>query len=106
MEIALSIEDTGATREASVGDVVVIALAEQPTSGYRWGVEELTPELTLSGDEFVPDSDHQLGARGQRVFRFEARAPGAGRVTLRRWRKWEGEASIVERFGATINIES
>jgi hypothetical protein len=34
-----------------------------------------------------------------------ARASGRTRLALKRWRHWEGDASIVERFAVTLDIK-
>jgi hypothetical protein len=34
-----------------------------------------------------------------------ARGPGRTRLGLKRWRHWEGDASIVERFAVTLDIK-
>jgi inhibitor of cysteine peptidase len=103
-EIALSAADTGKTCHVRVGDVILVSLLESPTSGYRWDVDELTPSLDRLGDEFVAEPGSRLGGDGTRTFRFEAREPGTGGIALKRWRAWEGESSVRERFDATIHV--
>ena len=105
VDVPLVAADSGGRRSLHVGDVVVISLEESPTSGYRWDVEQLAPLVAPAGDDFVPAPDAQLGGGGTRILRFEARAAGDGRIALRRWRSWEGEASVVERFDVTIAIQ-
>jgi hypothetical protein len=34
-----------------------------------------------------------------------ARTPGRTRLALKRWRHWEGDTSIVERFSVTLDIK-
>jgi inhibitor of cysteine peptidase len=104
-EVSLTAIDSGGSRSVRVGDIVVISLVESPTSGFGWGVEKLPPQVTPAGGEFVQASEAGLGGSGTRVFRFEAQATGKGRLALRRWRSWEGEASVVERFDATIEVQ-
>jgi len=33
-----------------------------------------------------------------------AKAPGETRIKLKRWRQWEGESSVVERYEFTLRI--
>jgi predicted secreted protein len=40
-----------------------------------------------------------------KTWRLRARARGRTRVELKRWRHWEGDQSIVERFGITLDIK-
>lgn len=105
VDVSLAAADSGSVRSVHVGDVIVVSLEESPTSGFRWDVDALTPCLGATGDTFVPAPDAQLGGGGTRLLRFEARTVGEGPIALRLWRSWEGDASIVERFAATIAIQ-
>jgi inhibitor of cysteine peptidase len=104
-EIELTAADHGATRTATTGDTIAVRLAESPTSGYRWSVERLDGAvLAPAGDEFDADADGRLGGGGRRTLRFTVVGTGRGELALRRSRSWEGEASVAERFGATIDV--
>jgi hypothetical protein len=35
---------------------------------------------------------------------FTAKAPGTARVVLKKWRSWEGDAGVVERFRFEMRI--
>jgi predicted secreted protein len=40
-----------------------------------------------------------------KTWKLVARRPGRTRVALKRWRHWEGDASIAERFAVTLDIK-
>jgi inhibitor of cysteine peptidase len=40
-----------------------------------------------------------------KTWTLRARAPGRTRVGLKRWRHWEGDKSVVERFAVTLDIK-
>jgi inhibitor of cysteine peptidase len=103
-DIPLSGADSGRACSARRGDVLVVSLDESPTTGYRWDVEHLPEVLAPGGSEFIEAPGGGLGGGGTRVLRFEARSDGEGVLALRRWRSWEGEGSVAERFTTTVTV--
>ena len=79
----------GASVTLAVGDRLVISLAENPTTGYRWQLEPSGSEsFMVADDTYTPDS-MQAGAAGTRVITLKAAKPFHGRVVLRLSRAWE-----------------
>lgn len=106
-DIDLTAADDGRVRAAKPGDTIVVRLDENPTSGYRWSVERIDATvLAAAGDEFEPDAGGRLGGGGTRILRFTVVGTGRGEMALRRSRSWEGDASVVERFGLTVEATS
>jgi inhibitor of cysteine peptidase len=75
--------------EMCVGEELVLELAENPTTGYRWSVQ-------VSGDvllELMPatyaGAGTGIGAGGRRTFRFNAMRPGTASVRATLCRSWE-----------------
>lgn len=96
---------SGSTVHVGPGDVVIVRLPENPTTGFRWGVEASgEPVLALAGDQFVPAHDAGVGAGGQHAYRFVANVAGTATLRLKSWRQWEGEASVTERFTLTVEV--
>lgn len=95
----------GTTVEVRPGERIVIQLPENPTTGYRWDVE-------TADDRVVSKVSHDYGKGGAAdpgagsnvKLVFEARAPGEGSIRLKRWREWEGEASVKERYGVQVRV--
>lgn len=96
--------DEGATVVADRGDTIEIRLDENPTTGFRWAVEDHDRRLPLEGSEFSPAAGNRIGTGGTRILRFKAAAPGVVRLELRLRREWEGNASTRDRFALTIRI--
>ena len=67
-ELVLTQTQSGIRVSAAPADVIVIRLAEHPTTGYRWQVENAAG-LVLTGDDFTLSSS-ALGTGGERTFRF------------------------------------
>ena len=87
-----------------IGDEIIIQLAENPTTGYRWAVEPTAvPILTLEHSRFTPSGTNP-GTSGQRTLTFKAQQAGTAQLQFKLWQQWEGERSITDRFSVTIQV--
>jgi len=98
-EITVTQERSGGTIRASVGDIVVIKLNENPSTGYRWHIEA-AHGLVPSNDDFTPGSG--VGAAGERTVRFAAASPGLANITMALRRPWETVAQA--RFELAVDV--
>ena len=81
--IELKIQDSGRTLNLATQQTIRISLAENPTTGYRWHVvENGSPVLQLSSDNFQRGSSTGVGAGGTRVFDFHSESAGTGNLHL------------------------
>jgi inhibitor of cysteine peptidase len=113
-ETHLSVSDRGAAVELRAGDVLVIELAENPTTGYRWEVDTAPAALALDASKFVPPGATRgtpapapaaAGAGGRRKVTFRAVAGAAGgtlRLLCRR--SWPGQAPAADQFEVTVRV--
>ena len=105
IEIAQS--DRGQTFKISQGDVILIRLEENPSTGYQWivnAVDESVLELQASDYSRAPVT--KLGAAGGvRTFTFKAISPGIEQLQLKLRRQWEPEDATIEHFEVTLQIE-
>lgn len=98
--------DNGRRISANVGDELVISLSENPTTGYRWDIEQQDVDFV----ELLPDTEHDappsdaIGSANVRRMRFRVRQSGQNTLALKQWRAWEGERSIVERYLITLSV--
>lgn len=82
-----------------------INLSENPSTGFRWSLEKMDADrLTLLSSDYVPADSSEVGRSGKRIWRFKAVSPGNAHVALKRWREWEGDKSIVERFEINLSV--
>jgi len=101
--IVLDARDNGSGVDARVGDTIEVALLENASTGYRWDTENIDARiLPLIERTSREPANRMPGAPGEAVFRFRAAAAGSTILTLKRWRPWLGDESIVERFAVTI----
>ncbi|MDQ3699793.1 MAG: protease inhibitor I42 family protein [Chloroflexota bacterium] len=96
--------DNGTVIDAFGGDEIVVRLRENPATGYRWHVDRVDGVSGQVTDSYTLDANMQFGSGGVREFRFRGTAPGTARLELKRWREWEGEDSVLERFVADVRF--
>jgi len=95
-------QDSGRTVQVKQGETLSLRLAENPTTGYRWSV------VSSGGLELVSDQNEAgigIGAGGMRVIQWVGRRAGTYELQLKHWREWEGEASVIGRFQASVVVE-
>lgn len=98
----LSKQDSGRIIDMKVGEVVIVRLNENPTTGYRWTVEN------ARGFEQIRDHFEEgraIGAAGLRVFQFRITRVGSYELRMKNWREWEGERSVLARFIVKILVK-
>lgn len=93
--------DSGGFRTVPVGEQLIVTLAENPSTGYRWEVAVDDEFLQVVDDRYVASVDLP-GASGTRGLTFKTLRPGNAALTLERRRAWEGAA--VEEFTLRLTI--
>lgn len=100
MEIRVGADEQAV--EASVGDVLVLALPENGATGYQWHVEPHGAEVVVESDELAPPDSAAPGASGQRVITLRAARAGTARVDVRLQRAWESTAAEQRELLITV----
>lgn len=102
----LSPADDGRSIRATVGDHIVIELPENPTTGYRWTIDAVDDNgLALRDSAYARDDGGAIGGGGSRRLSFTVVRSGLSRIQLKRWREWEGDASVQQRFEVAVDAE-
>jgi inhibitor of cysteine peptidase len=105
--IRLTQADKGKSITAHSGDEVIITLPENPTTGYRWAIDQTDATiLEAQGSTFSSMPGGGVGNGGTRTFTFTARQPGTAHLQLKLLRAWQGDSSIIDRFDVTIQVQS
>ncbi|MBU1050363.1 protease inhibitor I42 family protein [Candidatus Bipolaricaulota bacterium] len=97
----LSDRDSNRTISVKLGDIIVLRLDENPTTGYQWEIAA-SGTLDVLGDRMEPGS--AVGGTGMRIFEFQASTAGSHHLQLKQWRRWEGDESIIGRFECTLVV--
>ena len=108
-EVDLSAKDNGSLVEVDAGQILVLTLESNPTTGFRWEVVgEKDAVLQSTGDaEFKVASELDpppLGTGGVEVFRFEAVAAGETQIELVYHRPWEEGVEPLETFSIQVIV--
>jgi inhibitor of cysteine peptidase len=105
--IELSAADSGSRHTVSVGDELLIRLAENPTTGYRWQFSQSGPgALRLVDDRTEPAGSPSPapGAAAHRVVRFVADRSGDVELLAVERRSWEADSPARPRVAFHVAI--
>jgi inhibitor of cysteine peptidase len=94
----------GDTVSLATGDILVVELAGNPTTGYEWAVVQNDASLLQPREPaYEPDSS-AIGSGGVYTFRFTALESGSTLLKLAYRRAWE--PAPIDTFSLTVNIQS
>jgi inhibitor of cysteine peptidase len=103
--ITLTRAEDGKSIEVQVGDLIIVSLDENPTTGFRWAVDKSDEDVAaLLSSEYAAAPGSKVGRGGRRVVTFQVRKAGISTIQLKRWRAWEGDSSITQRFSVTLRV--
>ena len=104
-EIVITQADQGKTIEAHQGDVILLRLEENLTTGYEWETETMAGAVLETVEStYVQEQGKLMGRGGTRVVRFKAEASGNQEVHLKLRRSWEPPEKSLKRFDVTIKV--
>lgn len=88
------------------GDLLIVTLAANPTTGYQWEyISAETPFLEQIGDaEYTPGTD-LLGASGVSVFTFNAKETGHGNLHLIYHRTFEEGIAPIKELAVDLQVK-
>ena len=108
-EVAAGIAEDGKQIELRQGQVLVITLASNPTTGYSWAAAAVdTALLAQAGDPVYRGPDDQqtplVGAGGSETFRFTASAAGSTTLRLEYRRPWEKDQPAAQTYTLQVVV--
>ncbi len=106
VEIVITQDDQGKSFAVQQGNIILIRLAENPTTGYQWEGDAVDEQIImLQGSDFSMGSETGIGGGGTKTFSFKALSPGLAQVQLKLRREWEPEDAAIDRFEVTIRVQ-
>jgi inhibitor of cysteine peptidase len=87
--------------QVAAGETFAVTLAGNPTTGYTWQVGVDQQHLELIDQTYTPGGEG-VGAGGQEVFTFRARAAGKTGIACEYRRPWDKEARETKRIEVII----
>lgn len=105
-EIIVTQSDRGGTVDVRPGDVIVIRMTENLTTGYGWEIEsgEGVVVALMESNYVEAAGAVMMGRSGMRLLRFVALAQGSQEVRLQLRRPWDPPDKAIEQFGITIRV--
>jgi len=99
-------DDRRCPQALQTGQQLIVSLPSNPATGYRWALREAAAgQLRSLGPEvFSNPKDDVIGGDGLSTWRFEAHAPGSGRLYLTYQRPWEPDAEPADLFDCRIEV--
>jgi inhibitor of cysteine peptidase len=101
-EIVLSLADDGRQAELGEGQVLVIALEANPSTGYSWQVAELDETILRLVDVQFESTPGRIGAPTQQVLRFAGVRAGETSPQLVYRRPWESDVAPLRIFSLQV----
>ncbi len=108
-DVHVDADNDGSQVELEQGQILVVTLESNPTTGYSWEQVESQDSILLQTDEaeFKPSDTGEpplVGAGGWEIFRFEA--IGAGQMTLQLVyrRSWEEGVEPINTFSIEVVV--
>ncbi len=98
-------QDTGRELTVRQRDEIRLKLSENPTTGYRWHLEEAEGDpFAIIGDDFDVLDSTIIGGSGHRFISLRADLAGTWMLGLRLRREWQ-PSSEIDTFALRVRIE-
>ena len=108
-ETVLTANDNGGSVTLKAGQVLVIQLDANPTTGYTWAVEAVDEGVLRPAGEAgytpAPAAQGQVGTGGTAEWRFEAAGSGTTTLKLVYIRPWETPPEPAATFSVTVTVQ-
>jgi len=108
-EVNVDESDDGSQVELEQGQILVVTLKSNPTTGYRWEVAEIQESILeqMGEAEFKPSETGEpplVGAGGWEIFRFKAISAGQMTLQLVYRRPWEEGVEPINTFSIEVVV--
>ncbi|TWH76523.1 inhibitor of cysteine peptidase [Azomonas agilis] len=89
-----------------VGQNLTLDLPSNPSTGFRWKVQDHASELlsSLAPEDYLQPEGSLVGAEGTARWRFKAKQEGAGRILMSYQRPWEATGEAAGLFDCRISV--
>jgi len=103
--VTATAQDNGKNIDVAPGQTLVVKLASNPSTGYKWTVEGDPSPLKLRNDSYRRSTKSTAtGAPGMQIFRFSATSSGIANLTLNYHRLFEYNVPPAKTFSLRVNV--
>lgn len=104
-QILIDQNQKNGTFHVKMDDIILITLNENPTTGYRWKLDESDEKIIhMEDSKYFISSHNGVGSGGTRTFIFRPHSLGKAKVQLSLQREWEKNVSPVDQFVVFIGV--
>lgn len=104
--VTLDAESECPTR-LQVGQALTLTLPSNPSTGYRWRVENPAANVLQSlGPEVysAPEEENVVGSAGVSTWRYQASSTGDGQLVLVYQQPWAADVAPVQTFDCRVVV--
>jgi len=103
--VTVTDQDNGKDIDLPSGQTMVVKLASNPSTGYKWTVEGDPAPLKLEKQSYRKSAKSSaMGAPGVQIFQFSASSSGIANLKLNYHRSWEYNQPPVKTFSLRVNV--
>lgn len=104
--VKLNAGDAGKTINLKGGEVLLIKLEGNPTTGYNWVVTGVDEDiLQQQGEPLFKADSLAIGSGGMITLSFKALAAGTTKLQLSYLRSWEKDVAPQETYDVTVVVK-
>ncbi len=98
--------DNGRTLMVPSGDMIDIQFKENPTTGYRWEIDQICGNIIEQQSTFQTSPVDVIGSGGRHIFHFVTGQAGTASICLKQRRTWEGNTFVANHYAVTLQIRN
>jgi len=102
----LTDQDSGKSVSLTAGDLLMLRLSSNPTTGYRWALKSVDQDILSQNGKpaYLPGNGRRVGAGGTEIWRFVAEKPGETTLTMIYARSWEKKVAPAKTFTLHVTV--
>jgi len=90
----------------NVGDIAVVILEENPSTGYSWHYTISNEEIAaLESDDVSEQEENVVGAPILHTWKFKCLEKGNTEITFQYYREWEGPKTVVKEYTYLLSVQ-
>ena len=102
----VEVTETQQNVTVKLGDIVIIKLKENPTTGYSWQMDiPETDIVKVQENKYIAPNTDLVGAGGVHKWELKASTTGTVKITGAYRRSWEKNTSLERRFECEITVK-
>ena len=90
----------------NVGDIAVVTLEENPSTGYSWHYTISNEEIVaLESENDKEQEGNVVGAPSLHTWKFNCLEKGNAEITFKYYQEWEGPKTVVKEYTYVLSVQ-